>query len=296
MRELLHNAWNGWLDYLEAGKVIALFLIALFLCPFFPLQEERKRDMAYYCAVMTILCIFPVSAMLLMCYQTRFYDYEWIWTLVPMTAMIACMEVLVLEWCQKKDGWKSKSVATVVTTIAILSLLCSGLGNERWRVENLREERQKVKAVLHDVVRQSDESICLWGPEEIITHARGLDGSIQLLYGRNLYQKHLDAYSYDVYTRDLRELYIWMAMAERYGTIQVPVAGDLACAEDGFYRGDVINGIECIEKALELGVNRILLPGSMKQEEMEKVLNAYAFKCVPLEGYYLLMRVEEERD
>ena len=88
MRELLRNAWLGWQNYTDDGKLAALLLAALL---FLWLRNKKVSQKGFlsYAVLMTACCIFPVTAVLLMLYQTKFYDYQWIWSLVPVTPVIA---------------------------------------------------------------------------------------------------------------------------------------------------------------------------------------------------------------
>ncbi len=97
MGELLGNAWRGWLEYEESNKLIVLFLLVLLLFWLLELGERQHRRIFGYCAAMGVLCVCPVTAVILMRYQTLFYDYRWIWAFVPCTAMIACGGVLLLD-------------------------------------------------------------------------------------------------------------------------------------------------------------------------------------------------------
>jgi hypothetical protein len=49
-----------------------------------------------------------------------------------------------------------------------------------------------------------------------------------------------------------------------------------------------MEGISCIKKALELGVNRVLLPGSISEESIKELEQALGVKTEKLEGYWLL--------
>lgn len=290
MSEILRNACEGWLDFMSAGKLSAIFMAVLLACWLLKLGDRRKNTFFLYGIFTAFICILPVSSAILMLYQTKFYDYEWIWSTVPLTAVSACGLALFLEWYWGKEDRKSRR-GIMVMVIMVIALLCSGLGGTEFRVTDFSAQRDAVEKALNAVLESKgeEETICLWAPEEVVLHARSISGKVCLIYGRDMFQKHLNAYSYDVYSEELRELYVWMVMAGRYGTVIVPVEGDVAALAEGFETGDRIDGLACLKKAMELGVNRILLPGSMKQEALLEIEETFSLKVWRAGEYYLLV-------
>ena len=108
-----------------------------------------------------------------------------------------------------------------------------------------------------------------------------------MIYGRNMWQEHLNAFTYDVYSHEQQELYAWMCMAGRYGTIEVPMAADTEVVGDWPEVGSSLDGISCMQTAIRLGVNRILIPADFHEEELERLEAALGLKAIALENYYL---------
>ena len=135
MLELLNNAWNGWGNFIFYGKYPTLLLLVLVVFWFF---SDRKREpvLLGYATVMTVFCICPLTAAFLMQYQTKFYDYQWVWSYVPLMIVVAFAGTLVLGYCRDltagdnqqatmKAGWIAKGkLAVVALLIAILIVLC----------------------------------------------------------------------------------------------------------------------------------------------------------------------------
>lgn len=285
--ELLRNAFSGWQQFVSAGKLGAALLLVIVLFWGLGLGKKLFREMFLFGTVMTIVCIFPATAAVIMLWQTRFYDYQWIWTVVPMTGMIACGSVLLLEriW-NGKEGKLQKILITAM--IAGLLFLCGRLGNQEWEVRDLSKERKEIAAVLESLHGDADEEICLLAPKEVIAQARSLDASIRLLYGRNMWQGGLNAFSYDTYDQDRRDLYVWMIMIGRYGTLDVPVATDIDVIGDRLEPGSHLEGLDCVRKALKLGVNRILLPGNMSEESLETLRRELSAEVIQVGDYWLV--------
>lgn len=309
MRGLLRKEWLGWLSFTSAGKLAAVLMLVLLLMWALKLGHGTQKKLWLYTLVMTVLCSFPVTAACLMLYQTKFYDYEWIWNLVPMTAMIAAAGCLLMDkvWedkaCtarlqeDKADGDASRRIRSLsrrekgllaAGAVGVL-LLCGRLGNPEWTVQDLGERRKEIARVLSVVKEGAQEEICLWAPREVMEQARSLDGDITLVYGRNMWQAHMNAFSYDSYTPEVTRLFLWMEMAPIYGSLQVPAEdGRAAVPEMAPPKGELIDGLECVEIAKAQGVNRILLPGTMSPEAVEAFEDYLHTKADRAGDYYLL--------
>ena len=287
MGELLKNAWRGWLGISGEGKLGAILLLILLLAWLWKLGSGRQKTLLAYGAVTSVLCIFPGTAVAWMLYQTKFYDYPWIWTLVPLTGVLACGGILVLErlWVISETG-KQRIIVTLMA-VAVL-LLCGRLGNPRWVVKDFGKERKEIAAVLSELTQDGTETICLWAPKEVVNNARSMNGDVTLLYGRNMWQEHLNAFSYDEYSQDQRDLYVWMSLVEGYGTIDVPVPAELDVVGDHPAAGSTLEGIPCIRKAARMGVNRILLPGNLSEASLEKLEAELHLKPRKIGQYWLL--------
>jgi len=258
MKELLHNAWFGWRDFIDAGKLAALLLASLIFL-WTGEKKPKQETLLVYTTIMTVCCIFPLTAAGLMLYQTKFYDYQWIWSLAPVTAVIACGIVRALDRYQYH--WK------LAVLLLVVLILCGGLGRSVSEDEGDMQARESAENALADVrAEMREESVCLWAPREVLEYARETDASISLLYGRNMWDRWLNAYVYDTYPEQLEALYQWMEE-------------DAAAGEEERMR-------ESVEAALAEGANCILLPESL--EGVEELAEKLSMRLVPIEGYYLL--------
>ncbi len=287
MTELLRNAWQGWLSLSASGKLVGALIAVLLTCFFWKLGEGRQKTLRGYAAVMAVLCICPLSAAALMLWQTSFYDYEWIWILVPVTGMTACGVVLVLEKI-RNGTWRRMQKLLAGAMILCLLLLCGGYHEPQWAVRDLARERKEISAVLKTVQAETGKEIVLWAPREVIAQARSLAPEIRLLYGRNMWQGHLNAFSYDGYDQDRRDLYVWMIMIGRYGKLDVPVATDIEIVGERLEAGGQMEGLSCVRKAAALGVNRILLPGNMSGEALDTLRTELPARVEQVGNYWLI--------
>lgn len=287
MQEILTNAWLGWQRYTDGGKYAALLILVL-LFLWFCRKEEKQRALLIYTTLVTLFCIFPVSAAFLMMYQTKFYDYEWIWNYVPVTLMIAygCTVFLTEYWenC-KKNIWKCVGVTVAVLTLVFL---CGGMGQDAYGMESGKQKRLEAKEVLGQLIEEGGNDICLWAPKEIMENARAYDGNIRLVYGRNMWDAALGAYTYEVYDKNHEFLYLWMCNVEEKGVTEYVAEKGSDSAETDNAQV-IIDSIWCLEAAKSLGVNRVLLPGNILPEELQKLTEAWGTEPVQLGEYYLFV-------
>lgn len=276
MTTLIGNAWLGWNNYMWAGKLTALFLAALlFLLSGIGRKGKRTENMSllFYAAVMAACCIIPVTAAVLMLYQTRFYDYEWVWCLVPATAVTAYGAAVFWEECGNRfPGRERKSTVGAVSLLLAVLLLCGGMGSGTWDHRQQAWERERAEAVLNELKeRTAGRELCLWAPREIVEYVRELDGGIRLIYGRNMWDGSLNAYAYDTYDDAVYALYRFMEREAEMAQTDEPVTA-----------------AECAEILLRKGVNCILLPQTMEAEERMQLESALRTEAERLGDYYLL--------
>lgn len=309
MMELITNAWSGWLNFTEHGKIAALLLLALLLFWFGSGQAESKKDgkraigskamgnkvpengqrvLIFYTTVMAVCCICPLTAAALMAYQTKFYDYQWIWGVVPVTIVIALMGTqLWTKLAEKYVGRKGAGIKTAGITVLLICViyLCGSMQSNVWDTDASAQNREETAKVLEILTENGqNKDICLWAPQGIMEYARALDGSIVLPYGRNMWDGALNAYSYDTYGEEEKRLYIWMCHAEATGEGEAEYE-KTAAAENA---EKTITAIECMDTARRLGVTHILLPTNMQQEVLTELEAYSSVQAENAAGYYLL--------
>ena len=181
------------------------------------------------------------------------------------------------QWKSGK-GWKVLLYNTVVTVASVSVIwLCSGLGESSVDVAEIQTKREHSEAVLVQVQEIYEDDICLWAPADILEYAR-LDGKMQLLYGRNMWDVALNAYSYDTYSEEQTRLYEWMEHLDEWDI-------EISATEVE----------EQVQKAFAAGANCILLPDDFvermpESEEslVEGLKSSENVEITRLEEYYLL--------
>ncbi|MCM1189480.1 MAG: hypothetical protein NC541_09305 [bacterium] len=269
MTDLLKNAWNGWHDFTDTGKLAALLLISLLFLWIYYKRVEQKTFLIY-ATVTSICCMIPVTAVWLMLYQTRFYDYEWIWSIVPVTAAVGYgATVFITDFLKELSGGDRKKAAAAVAGLLVMTLLCGGMGTSPWDSRCEREEEQYAKTLIPQLrEHMADRQISLWAPREILEYTREQDATIRLLYGRNMWDESLNAYVYGGYSQEYESLYDWMERTE----------------------SEPISAPECAEILINTDVNCILLPEDTEEETVECFEETLGMSREKLGKYYLLIR------
>ena len=283
--ELLRNVWLGWQQFTASGKLVVFLPAALlFLWLGGKWKEKRSyRALFGYTSVMALCCTLPITAAALMIYQNRFYDYQWVWSLVPLTAVAAWAGTELLDQCSKGFQMKQWRKWLPVSLLLLATLaLCSGLGKggfDRPGEEQRRLQAQQVLAQAAEQVAGRQDGTLLWAPRDILEYAREFDGSLELIYGRNMWDAALGAYSYDAYSLEIQNLYLWIENVDETGLAVVndPVRGDV-----------ILQGKDCVISARNLGVDYILLPSRIEFKDAEALAQLMGGNVVLRGDYYLL--------
>ncbi len=320
MTEWIRNAWLGWQNYTQNGKLVALLLASLLLFWFVWVDLRKKHHtLVVYTTIAVICCICPLTAALLMAYQTKFYDYQWIWGIVPMTIVIALAGTCFWEEVEKKIR-KSKTTGRTLVGVAVLLIalvyLSGRMAYRMWDTKEVAQNRAQAEAVIEVITEEGrKKDVFLWAPKEIMEYARALDGNICLPYGRNMWDGALNGYSYDIYGEPERLLYAWMCNAEETGTGTIlasdtsnnrtvitgtGITGEEQTEEQTEaqteeqtkeqteeVRSRIVDGKDCLELAKELGVNTILLPDKLQPDSLAEIEVYLGMSAETLEGYYL---------
>lgn len=273
MTELLKTAWHGWLEFTDVGKLAALLLVSLFLLWTY-YEKIEKKEFLIYTTIAAACCILPVTAAALMLYQTRIFDYRWIWSIVPLTAMtgfgMAVFLGEILPDCTQRN--RVKGILAALLLLAVV-LLCGGLG-EKPRNTGTVEQRSRAERVLAEVqARMQDRELFLWAPREIMEFARAYDGSIRLLYGRNMWDGSLNAYVGSGYAPEIHAMQQWMddgGAGTQEATEEAPVS-------------------EFFGTAVTTGVNCILLPADTRTEVLQQFEALTHTEAETIDLFYLFI-------
>ena len=220
MRELLQNAIYGPGNYFRSNYMIVLVLglLLYFFAAETKLQPREKRLLRMV-TVLLILILFPVSAVILMLYQSRSFSYFWIWSLMPVTLFISWGSVTVL-WKltgqNRRDGGAGRRLLAGIAVLLALLLLTGNMG----RIQTVSEEKAAVSSQAGQVASYLQEmpeieKTLLWAPRSVLEAVRQRNSGIRVLYGRNMWEPEAAAHAYDIYSIEQQRLFDWMEVIEQ---------------------------------------------------------------------------------
>ncbi len=272
----LGKAVDGIGRYGATQKLLVLFFAVLLFAWLSEKKEitQKQNRLLIYSLFMAAVLLIPITAAVVLIYQTAYYDYEWSWSMVPITAVIALGIVLLLE---QELTQKKKCLLTVV--IVCILCLCGNLGIHQKVSEKEALIRGETDEILKGVYAVSDsQRSVLWGPAEVMQAVRRHDGNIMLVYGRDMWDEKAGAYDYEVYSSELTEAYVWMK--EAMGHYDIAADSDnsqetLKFLEEEYHWSE--ESAKHVEEVIKAGANTIVLPmltGSYIEESMKEAAAA----------------------
>ena len=210
-----------------------------------------------------VLMIFPVTGIVFLIYQTRFYDYGWIWSCVPLTAVLAWGIVTVIydemasepATAQKTAGEKKLTWARYcgLAAAAAVLFMCGNQG----RVQQVSEETTQMRQAGQEILEYLEEENLLqdhvvWGPAEIMQYMRSHNGEVELFYGRDMWDAKAGAYDYEAYLPEETACYEWMEIVSSAHNLyllnvqQAPDAVHESLATEGYIREAVNRNVDVI--------------------------------------------------
>lgn len=325
MMTLLQSALTGWTEYAQHGKFVAFLLLAMVYLGFefygatgakpeaetegkfrqMGVSAGKSRKLLYlYGVLITLGCICPVSAGILLKYQTAFYSYVWIWAAVPQTALIAWAAADFLEQLLKERTLRNGMAVLILLGILFLggNPASEWVGTQTTRIPALAggdvtSQTQEVSAweTLEQLSEYSEaergtREYTLWAPKEIMAAARAYSAQIRPVYGRSIWEASLGSYSYDTNETWQEDLYLWMSHLETTGETEYLRTDQNAETESTGAEslGRTIDFTACLDSAKEAGIDYILLPGEMPEETRQELQQLSGRELQPLGGYLLL--------
>ena len=281
--EYMTSAASGLERYLTGNKMIVL-LFALLLV--FGLAgrkriEQKGNRMLIYTLVLSVLLICPITAAAVMIYQTGYYDYEWAWSMVPVTIVIAYGITLLI----KEQPDKKQTLVGLLMAAAVF-FLCGNQGTLQVAETREADAMEDVQELLQCIQGRSGRRL-LWAPKNIMQEMRRQDGNILLIYGRDMWDAKAGAYDYEAYSEGLTRAYLWleelMVMEEQVeGLTDALELVELSCEEQGLAEEVSMH----MELLVTSGVNTYVLPHVTAAYIEESLSQAAKAQALEIETAY----------
>lgn len=247
MMEKLNYIMYSWSEYIRSNNIIGVYLIALAVSLIIlisvtqnntPHTDTFKRliinkmytknlvPFLFMCTAVTLLLILPLSAFVLMQFQTVFYSYNVLWCMaliVPVTSI-----TLTLVFTIMADNLKKRLLIPSVALMLLLLFLCGNMTKSNVNYEFFEAIHHQVtlqqSQPLFDKLEEYSNSaeyngeITILAPLNITAYAHTMPGSTRTLYGKDMWDKSMAPYTYNEYPEEYYKLYTWANCIEAYGT------------------------------------------------------------------------------
>jgi len=288
MKEALLLAVEGFQKWMGEYRLLApamgILLYALFSGKWG--KENRERDFVIYAGGMMVVLLCPLTAVLFLSYQTRFYDYAWVWSLVPLTGFVAWGIVNIVY--KEAETFRKRGFLIA----AVLLILCGNQG-VFFRTTPLETGVQESAELILQHIEENlePEDQVIWGPAPIMQYLRAHNGQVELFYGKDMWDGKSGAYDYEAYSQQETECYQWMESVSAphnlylMETNQTNELIQLSLANDGY-----------LQEAVDRGVNLIIFPDQITPWVKRKLdalgeKNSRKLRSVPV-GEYILWILE----
>lgn len=290
--------WNemqsGYQQYTWGGQYLGLFFIILLFLWLTGKNKMAQKDkyLLHYGAGMTAMILFPPTAWVFTQYQTPFYTYSHLFLLLPMTAVLAwglteiwghAMVYTEKQAESRKFVVKHKKLCECAAAlVCALLLLLSGnvafAAHPTAKTEGSMKIPRETQEVLLILEAAGPEDELLLAPDEILEYARSYSGKFRLLYGRNMWNGALNAYTYDTYSDVLQEIHRWLNPC-RY-------------ASEDIETGENMNAEEALQAIRENGCTILVLSrGQYEDPVVSRALkDADSFKFMEETAEYVILQ------
>ena len=257
---------KGMETYFSHDKTVVLLLLVLLVLW---LGDKKKNNETHnrllvYTTVISLALLFPVTAIVAVIYQSAYYDYEWVWSMVPVVAVVGYGAVRIYEMSEREKKGR------LVWWLGLLLLLffCGNQGCLKTATEEETKTATVAKGLVATVENAMDtEEPVLWGPKGIMQEVRREAGGIRLVYGKDMWDPKAGAYDYEAYSQELIRAYEWME------SVCVLASEPVGEQETVLYeKYDIPAQLpEVVSYMMDSGVNVIVLPDNTV-ENLDKLL------------------------
>lgn len=208
----LERTIYGMNEYFRTDKTLVLLLVVLL---YLWLKEKKTVDnkgnrLLLYVTIMTVILLIPVTAMIVVIYQTAFYDYAWAWSMVPIGIVLAYGAVhFWMDMTQEASTIKKVSVMAIIVFVL---WLCGNQGTVQTRDDTV--DGGQLRTIQEYATQDFEGQVVLWAPKKVMQEMRRQTGEIQLIYGKDMWDEKAGAYDYEAYSEAFMEAYEWMELVD----------------------------------------------------------------------------------
>ncbi|MBQ7955089.1 MAG: hypothetical protein IJ282_05015 [Lachnospiraceae bacterium] len=298
MTTLFESMSTGWHQYADGGMYLGLFfgsMVFLWLVcrgGFTQSGHTGKKKLFLYAVGITALILCPLSAFFLLKYQTAFFTYSHLFLMIPVTLVVAWAMTELLDWAgtswikekEVPEFFKKKPWAAELCMVCVLAFVLWMAGTLSFARESTGEtvNGAKIPGEVLQVLEtlQTDEDIdleqdTLVATDEVLEYARAYSADFKLLYGRNMWQKELNAYTYDTYSEELESLHQWL----------MPTAYSMLAVNDNITAKEAVKILESSECTV-----LVMKQVQFEDEKVKAALEDSLFEPVAETDVYVILK------
>lgn len=204
------EVFQGMVEYFTVNKLLAV-CFAILLYEFF--VHEKLSVFMKYTLVALLLVLIPPVAVVLLVYQPAIYEYGYIWTIVPVVAVVSYAGVRFF-WDMLGGMEKGGRGRYLIGALVVCGLLF--LSGNREHLQTVSLQEAELRSGYEQVGESLSEGTVLWGPKDLMQWVRRGNGDVKLVYGLDMWDATAAAYDGDAYSTELIAAYEWMQMVESY--------------------------------------------------------------------------------
>ncbi len=263
--EYWNLALDGFAEWITAYKYLAPIIgFMLYGYAYRERYKGRKqREFWLYGLIVIALLMVPVTAIFFLIYQTRFYDYGWVWSMAPLTAILAwgvvelVFEQLTPETIIGGERLNGKRIVPIRLCALLAAFAVFFMLGNQGRLQQTSEEELQARESSEEILQYMEaqallQNTILWGPKDIMQYMRSHNGEVTLFYGRDMWDAKSGAYDYEAYEDAEIACYNWIEMISGALNLylveveQAPEEVHLALASEKFLQEAVARGVDAI--------------------------------------------------
>lgn len=204
------EVFRGLSEYFTVNKLlvvcVAIILYEYCVC-------EKLSSFLRYTVVTMLLVLLPPGAVMLLVYQHAIYDYGYLWTLVPIVAVVSYAGVILFRDILGKGEKRGYGSYLICALVACSLLFLSGNGQS---VQSVSKEQANQRRAYDQLAEALPEGTVLWGEKDLMQWIRRKNAGVKLIYGLDMWDATAAAYDGDAYSPELVEAYKWMQEVDAY--------------------------------------------------------------------------------
>lgn len=298
------------------NKLIGLTLCLSVFFGFLLFSKKKKfsySSLLIYSFAIFILLIFPPTAFLISRGQTVFFARDYIWICLPVIPITAAMLTDLTDYLKGK----SKVIIAFASIISVLFIfILGGAGsvksNSRYAAEpEITFDSYKSVTPVVDRLAELSESAggnyLVLATPTLTEYIHMRTGAVKTLYGRDIWDTQVVAYTNDKYDDTTTEFYHWMLYNEMFGCVYYMQNDSITNGLDysslnhaELDEGDLYTGggLRFAKQAKALGINAIVFviksnTDTAALSHIEQAMSA-SHEYIEIDsdvnfGYYILM-------